>query len=212
MRDPKGTLVALTQLRRLALKSNFRPLGYPIITFPGEGAESAEQEAILAGQHIAKYAGIIVLDRFDPAMVYPLLTLRQNIYTDPQKPIQVSPGVYEINNPAPDSPLLVTTNFSLTYFSVAGEVEGSGRPTWLLIVDSEGMSVLTGWAAGKFDAEKIAKSVKQFDVPSKVNHVKIVIPGLVSGISHQRRKSEGPWLLLKMASRSSLIFPEGDWN
>jgi acetyl-CoA decarbonylase/synthase complex subunit gamma len=206
VRDPKGTLVALTQLRRLALKGNFRPLGFPIITFPGEGAESAQQEAILAGQHIAKYAGIIVLDRFDAATVYPLLTLRQNIYTDPQKPIQVSPGVYEINNPTADSPLLVTTNFSLTYFSVAGEVEGSGRPTWLLIVDSEGMSVLTGWAAGKFDAEKIAKSVKQFDVPSKVAHQRIVIPGLVSGISGELEEELPGWQIL-VGPREAIDIP-----
>ncbi|MBC7262638.1 MAG: acetyl-CoA decarbonylase/synthase complex subunit gamma, partial [Chloroflexi bacterium] len=104
VRDPHGTLVALTQLRRLALKSNFRPLGYPIITFPGEGSNSEEEEAIQAAQHIAKYAGVIVLDHFDPATIYPLMTLRQNIYTDPQKPIQVSPGLYEISNPTPDSP------------------------------------------------------------------------------------------------------------
>jgi acetyl-CoA decarbonylase/synthase complex subunit gamma len=196
VRDPHDTLVALTQLRRLALKSNFRPLGYPIITFPGEGADTPEQEVILAGQHIAKYAGIIVLDHFDAAGMYPLLALRQNIYTDPQKPIQVSPGVYEINNPTADSPLLVTTNFSLTYFSVAGEVEGSGKPTWLLIVDSEGMSVLTGWAAGKFDAEKIAKSVKQFDVASKIHHQKIVIPGLVSGISGELEEELPGWEIM----------------
>jgi acetyl-CoA decarbonylase/synthase complex subunit gamma len=193
VRDTHGSLVALTQLRRLALRSNFRPLGYPIITFPGEKAESVEEETVRAAEHIAKYAGIIVLDDFDPAMIYPLLTLRQNIYTDPQKPIQVTPGLYEINGPQPDSPLLVTTNFSLTYFSVAGEVEGSGRPTWLLIVDSEGMSVLTGWAAGKFDAAKIAKSVQQFNVPSKVSHKKLVIPGLVATLSGELEEELPGW-------------------
>ena len=112
---------------------------------------------MLASQFIGKYAGFIVLDHFEPAVIYSLLTLRQNIYTDPQKPIQVSPGLYEIGEPDKDSPLLVTTNFSLTYFSVAGEVEGSGRSAWLLVADSEGLSVLTAWAAGKFDAEAIAK-------------------------------------------------------
>jgi len=206
VRDAHATLVLLTQLRRMALKSNFRALGYPIATFPGEGTESEEDEAILAGQHIAKFAGVIVLDRFDPATVYPLLALRQNIYTDPQKPIQVSPGVYEVNNPTPDSPLLVTTNFSLTYFSVAGEVEGSGKPTWLLIVDAEGMSVLTGWAAGKFDAEKIAKSVKQFDVLSKISHQKIVIPGLVSGISGELEEELPDWEIL-VGPREAIHIP-----
>ena len=212
-RKPHDTLVVLTQLRRLALKSNFRPLGYPIVTFPGEGFESEEDEVVLAAQHIAKYAGVIVLDHFDPATIYPLLTLRQNIYTDPQKPIQVSPGLYEVNNPTPDSPLLVTTNFSLTYFSVAGEVEGSGKPSWLLIADAEGMSVLTGWAAGKFDAEKIAKSVKQFDVPGKISHKKIVIPGLVSVISGELEEELPGWDIL-VGPREALDIPAylKTWN
>jgi acetyl-CoA decarbonylase/synthase complex subunit gamma len=206
LRDLKGSLAAQTQLRRLALKSNFRPLGYPIVAFPGEGADSREEEAIQAAQHIAKYAGIVILDHFDPATVYPLLTLRLNIFTDPQKPIQVSPGLYEISNPQTDSPLLVTTNFSLSYFSVAGEVEGSGKPTWLLVCDSEGMSVLTGWAAGKFDAEKIAKSVQQFGVPSKVSHKKIVIPGLVSTISGELEEELPGWEIL-VGPREAIHIP-----
>ena len=212
-RDLHGSLVALTQVRRLALKSNFRPLGHPIVSFPGEKADSAEQEAIQAVQHIAKYAGIIVLDHFDPATIYPLLTLRLNIYTDPQKPIQVSPGLYEISSPQPESPLLVTTNFSLTYFSVAGEVEGSGRPAWLLVVDSEGMSVLTGWAAGKFDAEKIAKSVQQFGIPGKIGHKKIVIPGLVSTISGDLEEELPGWEIL-VGPREAIHIPAylKTWN
>jgi acetyl-CoA decarbonylase/synthase complex subunit gamma len=182
-RGMADSLAAFTQIRRLALTKNFRPLGYPIIAFPGEEAESPEEEAIIAGQHVAKYGGIVVLDHFDPAVAYVLLTLRLNIYTDPQKPIQVSPGIYEIGDPGPNSPLLVTTNFSLTYFSVAGELDGSGVPSWLLIADAEGMSVLTAWAAGNFDAETIAKATKAFDVESKVSHRKIIIPGYVSVIS-----------------------------
>lgn len=192
-RDAHHSLVNSTLLRRLALKSNFRPLGHPIIAFPGESANSPEQEVVQAAQDIAKYAGVIVLDHFHPAAIYPLLALRQNIYTDPQKPIQVSPGLYEISNPTPDSPLLVTTNFSLTYFSVAGEIEGCGKPAWLLIVDAEGMSVLTGWAAGKFDAVRIAKSVQQFGVADKISHKKIVIPGLVSTISGELEEELAGW-------------------
>jgi len=190
------SLQALTKLRRAAIKKNFRPAGYPPITFPGEGAETPEEEALLAAQHIAKYAGFIVLDHFDPAALYTLLTLRQNIYTDPQKPIQVSPGLYEIGDPTPESPLLVTTNFSLTYFSVAGEVEGSGRPAWLLICDSEGMSVLTSWAAGKFDAETIAKAVNTMGVTEKVSHRKIVIPGFVATISGELEEELPGWEIL----------------
>jgi acetyl-CoA decarbonylase/synthase complex subunit gamma len=212
VRDPHSTLVTLTQLRRLALKG-FRLLGYPIITFPGEGAKSETEETIQAAQHIAKYAGIIVLDHFDPASAYPLLTLRQNIYTDPQKPIQVSPGLYEIGGPKPDAPLLVTTNFSLTYFSVAGEVEGSGKPAWLLIVDSEGMSVLTGWAAGKFDAERIAKAVKQFDVPNKISHKKLVLPGLVATLSGELEEELPGWEI-RVGPREAIDIPSylKTWN
>ena len=200
------SLAALTQLRRLALKKNFRLLGFPVITFPGEGSDSVEEETILAAQHIAKYAGFIVLDHFDPASAYPLLTLRQNIYTDPQKPIQVSPGLYEINDPKPESPLLVTTNFSLTYFSVAGEAENSGLPTWLLIADAEGMSVLTAWAAGKFDAEKIAKSVNTMGVLEKVGHKRIVIPGFVSTISGELEEELPNWEIL-VGPREAIDIP-----
>jgi len=145
--EPKGYLDSLetfTILRRLAL-NNFRSLGYPLIGFAG-GKEGVD-ETLLAGQYIAKYAGFIVLDSFEPASLYALLVLRENIYTDPQKPIQVQPGIYEINQPDGDAPLMVTTNFSITYFSVANEVEGSGWPGWLLVADAEGMSVLTAWAA-----------------------------------------------------------------
>lgn len=192
-RSLNDTLCNFTVLRRLALKKNFRPLGYPLIGFPGEEADSFEGEVIAAAQQIAKYGGIVVMDHFSPEAAYILLTERLNIYTDPQKPIQVNPGLYDFGTPSTDSPLLVTTNFSLTYFSVAGEVEASGTPTWLLITDAEGMSVLTAWAAGKFDAERIAKAVKTFDVPDKVSHKKIVIPGLVSTISGELEEELPGW-------------------
>jgi len=192
-RDLATSLSQVTQLRRLALKKSFRPLGYPIITFPGEVADSEEGEIVAATQYIAKYAGIIVMDHFDPAVAYPLLTLRLNIYTDPQKPISVDPGIYEFNSPTADSPLLTTTNFSLTYFSVAGELDGSGLPAWLLICDAEGMSVLTAWAAGKFDAETIAKSVKNFGAGDKIAHKKITLPGHVAVLSGELEEELPGW-------------------
>ncbi|MEZ4582927.1 MAG: hypothetical protein R3A10_15040 [Caldilineaceae bacterium] len=136
-------------------------------------------------QQIAKYAGFVVLDRFSPELAYALLVLRQNIFTDPQKPIQVQPGLYEINDPTADSPLMVTTNFSITYFSVANEVDSSGMPGWLLVADAEGMSVLTAWAAGKFDASTIAKAVKDTGVTDKLAHRRIVIPGQVAVLSSE---------------------------
>jgi acetyl-CoA decarbonylase/synthase complex subunit gamma len=200
------SLSALTRIRRAAIKKNFRPLGYPVITFPGEGTEGVEQEAMLASQFINRYASAIVLDHFDPASLYSLLTLRQNIYTDPQKPIQVTPGLYEIGAPKADAPLLVTTNFSLTYFSVAGEVEGSGKPAWLLVADSEGMSVLTAWAAGKFDAERIAKAVKAAEVPDKLDHQSIVIPGFVATISGELEEELAGWEI-KVGPREAIGIP-----
>jgi len=195
-RDLSTSLSQLTQLRRLALKKNFRPLGYPIIAFPGEVADSTEAEIVATTQYIAKYAGIIVMDHFDPAVAYPLLTLRLNIYTDPQKPISVDPGIYEFNSPTPDSPLLVTTNFSLTYFSVAGELDGGGMPAWLLICDAEGMSVLTAWAAGKFDAETIAKAAKTYGAGDKVAHKKITLPGHVAVLSGELEEELPGWEIL----------------
>ncbi len=189
----KDSLEQLTIVRRLALRKNFRPLGYPIITFPGA---TGTDETLLAAEHIAKYAGFIVLETFDPASLYPLLVLRQNIYTDPQKPIQVQPGIYEINNPDTTSPVMVTTNFSITYFAVANEVEGSGWPAWLVVADAEGMSVLTAWAAGKFDAERIAKSIKTFGVDQKVGHKKVMIPGQVAVLSGELEEELPGWEIM----------------
>ncbi len=198
-------LIRNTQIRRLALKKNFRPLGYPIIAFPGD-LEDRAMEVIMAAQSIAKYAGFIVLDHFAPETAYPLLVLRENIYTDPQKPIQVQPGLYEINDPSPDDPVLVTTNFSITYFSVANEVEGSGLPAWLLVADAEGMSVLTAWAAGKFDAERIAKSVKQFNVADKVSHKRIVLPGHVAVLSGELEEELPDWEI-RVGPREAVDLP-----
>jgi acetyl-CoA decarbonylase/synthase complex subunit gamma len=208
--DPGGrsfspALTYGTQIRRLSLKKNFRPLGYPLISFPGDSGD-AGKESMLAAQAITKYAGFIVIDHFNPASIYPLLVLRQNIYTDPQKPIQVQPGLYEINSPKPEDPLLVTTNFSITYFSVANEVEGSGIPAWLLVTDAEGMSVLTAWAAGKFDAERIAKAVKEFNVADKTSSKRIVLPGHVAVLSGELEEELPGWEI-RVGPREAVDIP-----
>ena len=200
------SLAVMTHIRRLALKENLRALGYPVITFPGEGAVSPLDEVTLAGQQIAKYAGFVVLDHFTPASAYALLVLRANIYTDPQKPIQVEPGVYPINNPGPDAPLMVTTNFSITYFSVANEVESSGLPGWLLVTDAEGMSVLTAWAAGKFDAERIAKAVKESGASGKINHKQVILPGHVAVLMGELEEELPGWEI-KVGPREAVDLP-----
>lgn len=206
LRSFGGSLQALTQLRRLALKKGFRPLGYPIITFPYLGAADPALETLLAGQQIAKYAGFVVLSRFNPADVYPLLVLRANLFTDPQKPIQVEPGIYPINKPSLEAPVLVTTNFSITYFAVANEMESSGLPAWLLVADAEGMSVLTAWAAGKFDAEKIAKTVKTTGIAEKVSHRKVVIPGHVAVLMGELEEELPGWQI-KVGPREAVDLP-----
>jgi acetyl-CoA decarbonylase/synthase complex subunit gamma len=204
-RDLGSGLALGTTIRRLSIKKNFRPLGFPVITFPGD-AEDPSMESVLATQAISKYAGFIVLDHFNPALIYPLLVLRQNIYTDPQKPIQVQPGIYEINAPKPTDPVLVTTNFSITYFSVANEVEGSGLPAWLLVTDAEGMSVLTAWAAGKFDAERIAKAVKGFNVADKVTRKRVVLPGHVAVLSGELEGELPDWEI-RVGPREAVDLP-----
>ncbi|MCX7851321.1 MAG: acetyl-CoA decarbonylase/synthase complex subunit gamma [Caldilineales bacterium] len=205
VRDFAGHLTLSTLIRRLALKKNFRPLGYPLIAFPAAAGDPAV-ELMLAAQAILKYAGFVVIDHFAPEAVYPLLVLRQNIYTDPQKPIQVQPGLYEINNPKPEDPVLVTTNFSITYFSVANEVEGSGLPAWLVVADAEGMSVLTAWAAGKFDAERIAKDVKRFGVADRVSRRRLVIPGHVAVLSGELEGELPDWEI-RVGPREAVDLP-----
>jgi acetyl-CoA decarbonylase/synthase complex subunit gamma len=188
-RDFGASLTALTQIRRTAIKASCQPLGFPVIAFPDE-------DVLLAAQQIAKYASIVVLDSFDQAAVYSLITLRLNIYTDPQKPIQMAPGIYQVGTPDDQSPLGVTTNFSLTYFSVAGEFEAAGYPSWLLVCDTEGLSVLTSWAAGKFDAVRIGRAVKASGIGDKVGHKKLIIPGGVAIIKGELEDELPGWTIM----------------
>jgi acetyl-CoA decarbonylase/synthase complex subunit gamma len=214
VRDFAGSLVTMTQIRRLALQKRFEPLGYPVITFPGEGTPSLDEEAVMAAQHIAKYGGIVVLDHFTPALALSLITLRLNIYTDPQKPIQMKPGLYQIGEPKADSPLCVTTNFSLTYFSIAGELEGAGWSSWLLVCDTEGLSVLTAWSAGKFDADKIAKTVKGENAAEKVSHRNVIIPGGVAVLRGELEEELPDWKIMVGPREAMLVggYLKENWN
>jgi acetyl-CoA decarbonylase/synthase complex subunit gamma len=180
-----------TILRRSALKKNFKPFGYPLLALlHGDGLHDWLASASLL---LCKYASIIVLPEYDRALLCALLTLRQNIYTDTQKPIQVDAKVYPVGEPTPDSPVFVTTNFSLTYFIVSGEIENSGISAHLLVVDTEGQSVLTSWAAGKFGGEKIAKFIKDIKLEEDVKTRKIVIPGFVAQISGDLEEHLAGW-------------------
>lgn len=178
-------------IRRSALEKKNKALGYPTIVYPFELTDVPIKESVIAGIFVAKYAGIIVMKNVEPESLFPLLILTQNIYTDPQRPMSVEEKIYPIGNPDEKSPVLITTNFSLTYFLVSGEVEGSKVPTWLLIMDVEGQSVLTSWAAGKFIAEEIAKFIKRCKIEEKVSHKNLVIPGYVAQISGELEDESG---------------------
>jgi acetyl-CoA decarbonylase/synthase complex subunit gamma len=192
-----------TILRRSALRQSYKPFGYPLFTH----IDGKDKNEILtnACMQMCKYGSIILLPEYDTAMLYTLFTLRQNIYTDPQKPIQVDPKVYPIGDPTPESPVFVTTNFSLTFFMVSGEIENSGISAHLVIADTEGQSVLTAWAAGKFDGEKIAKFIKDIKVEDQVKTRKIVIRGYVWQISGDLEDSLPGWEVIVGSQEASDI-------
>ncbi|MGD8226859.1 MAG: acetyl-CoA decarbonylase/synthase complex subunit gamma [Desulfobacteraceae bacterium] len=192
-------------IRRAPLKAGNRSLGFPTITFPCEMASNLDVEAVIASMLIAKYAGIVVLSDFRGDSLFPLLLERLNIYTDPQRPMTVTQGIYEIGGPDENSPVLVTTNFSLTYFIVSGEVEGSRIPSWLLIMDTEGLSVMTAWAAGKFAGDVVGTFVKKCGIADKVAHKKIVIPGYAAAISGDMEEELPDWEVIIGPRDASLI-------
>ncbi len=181
-REVKPALQDMVALRRAALKAGNRSVGFPTIAFPCEMTSNKDMEALIAGMYVAKYGGIIVLSDLETEVMFPLMLERLNIFTDPQRPMTVTEGIYEIGNPDENSPVLVTTNFALTYFIVSGEVESSKVPSWLLIKDSEGLSVLTAWAAGKFSGDDVGVFVKKCGIADKVKHTELIIPGYAASI------------------------------
>ncbi len=180
--------------RRAALKDALKPLGYPTLRFVDSG--NVLDDTIEAVTELAKYGGICVLPQFDTAQMAALMTLRLNLYTDPQKPIQVEPKAYSIGEPKPDSPVFVTTNFSLTYFIVSGEIENCGLSAWLVVPECEGLSVLTAWAAGKFSGAGIAKFIKGIGLEQQVSRRDLVIPGYVAQISGELEENLPGWKVI----------------
>ncbi|MDY6822896.1 MAG: acetyl-CoA decarbonylase/synthase complex subunit gamma [Thermodesulfobacteriota bacterium] len=181
-REVKQGLEDQVAIRRAALKAGNKSLGFPTIGLANEMAANKEVETMVASMFIAKYGSIVVLSDFSGDTVFPLLLERLNIFTDPQRPMTVVEGIYEIGNPDENSPVLVTTNFALTYFIVSGEIENSKVPAWLLIKDSEGLSVLTAWAAGKFAGDDVGAFVKKCGIMDKVKHQELIIPGYAAPI------------------------------
>lgn len=177
--------------RRAALRDNYKPLGYTFLRFVD--AEDMADATVEAVNEISKYGGICVLPSFDPAQLSALMTLRLNLYTDPRKPIQVEPKVYAVGEPARDSLIFLTTNFSLTYFIVSSEIENSGISAWLVVPECEGMSVLTAWAAGKLSGASVGKFCQEIGLEDQVARREIIIPGLVSQISGDIEESMPGW-------------------
>jgi acetyl-CoA decarbonylase/synthase complex subunit gamma len=192
-RDLRNVFTDQVGIRRGALIGGERALGFPTITFPCEMTTDPMEEALVASTMIGKYAGIAVLSDLQGESLFPLLVQRMNIFTDPQRPMATSEGIYEINNPDENSPILITTNFSLTYFIVSGEIENSRVPSWLLVMDTEGLSVLTAWAAGKFAADAIGIFMKKSGIFDKVKHQKVIIPGYAAGISGELEEELPDW-------------------
>jgi acetyl-CoA decarbonylase/synthase complex subunit gamma len=194
-------LVMSTIHRRLALKKNFRPLGYATLT---SLENVTENDATYAAVATSKYSGILILKDLEPWKMYPMFTFRQNIYTDPQVPIQVKQDLYAINNPDENSPLLFTTNFSLTYFTVQGDIEGSKVPSWLQVVNTEGLSVMTAFAADKLTPDMVIKALEESGVSSKITHNKIIIPGMVSRMSGKLNEKSGREVIVGPRDSSQL--------
>ncbi len=171
-------LAKLTQLRRLALEKNFRAVGYPVMV--SVTGSDPFLETAYAAMFVCKYASLIVIDGAERSQLLPILTARQNIFTDPQVPNAVEAKLYKVGEPTPQSPVLVTTNFALTYFTVEGEVENSRVPAYISVVDTGGLGVLNAYADDKLTAEAIVKAVKGSGVMDQVAHKKLIIPGLVA--------------------------------
>jgi len=177
----KETFANAVLVRRTAIKDGDRTFGYPSIVNLGVLCNHDEHlETALAAMFVVKYGSIIVMDKVGYAEALPLYGLRQNIFTDPQKPMKVAPGIYPINGAGPDDPCALTVDFALTYFLVSGELERSKVPVNLLITDASGMSVLTAWAAGKFSSTSVKKFFDEFDIASKINNRTLIIPGKVA--------------------------------
>jgi len=210
--DPAAALEFLTLTRRAALKA-FRPLGYPALA--RAWSDDPSQQSVEACHYVSKYAGIVVLSVDGPEYVLPVLTMRQSVYIDPQKPVQVEAKLYDVGEPDDKAPLLVTTNFSLTFYSVLGEVEASRVPARVLAVDTEGTSVLTAWAADKFGAEQIKKAMDTTGALEKLEepYRRLVIPGFVAVISGELEEEIGCGVIVGPKEATGIpAFLKNEWR
>jgi len=179
--SPRQKLYDLSKIRALALKKTFRPLGYPTLSFVADGDDDAQLASAIG--LICKYASIVVVDTVRQYALLPMLTTMMNVFSDPQKPVQVEPKVYPIGEPDENAPLMFTTNFSLTYYTVESDVEASRVPSYILVVDTEGTSVLTAYSGDKLNEKTVADAMAKYNVEGLVKHRKLIIPGYVAVMS-----------------------------
>ena len=192
--NAKETLANAVNVRRTALKQEDRTFGYPsIVNLTKVAAGDARLQTALASMFVEKYASIIVMDGMSYAQALPLYGLRQNIFTDPQKPMKVEAKIYPINGADENSPCALTVDFALTYFLVSGELERSGQPINLIITDASGMSVLTAWAAGKLSSSSIKKTFDELDIANKIKNRTLVIPGKVAVMKGEIQEKLPEW-------------------
>ncbi|ADC64906.1 CO dehydrogenase/acetyl-CoA synthase delta subunit, TIM barrel [Ferroglobus placidus DSM 10642] len=183
----KGTFERVIQLRRTAILGEDKDVAYPIMITPiaawaleADEVSKAYWETVIASIFIVKYGDVMILHCLEPYAIMPIVTLRYNIYTDPRTPVQVEPGLREINNPSPDDPVFITTNFALTYYTVESDLTSGNIKGWLLVLDTEGLGVEVSVAGGQFTAAKVKDLIKETKIEEKVNHRYLIIPGLAA--------------------------------
>jgi acetyl-CoA decarbonylase/synthase complex subunit gamma len=209
--SPQDQLYGLSRMRVLSLKKVFRPLGYPTISFVT--GPDADSQVASATSLICKYSGIVVVDTVEPYALLPVLTAVMNIFTDPQKPVQVEPKIYPIGEPDESSPVMFTTNFSLTYYTVESDVEASRVPSYILVVDTEGTSVLTAYSGDKLNEKTVADAMVKYGVEKLVKHRKLIIPGYVAVMSGKLEEATN-WEVLVGPRECSMLpkYLQEIWN
>ncbi len=198
----RDQLYNLSKIRALALKKTFRPLGYPTMSFVPEG--DADAQIACGTSLICKYSSIVVVNTAEPYAFLSMLTARMNVFSDPQKPIQVEPKIYPIGEPDENAPLMFTTNFSLTYYTVESDVEASRVPSYILVVDTEGTSVLTSYSGDKLNEKTVADAMTKFEAENLVKHRKLIIPGYVAVMSGKLEEATN-WEIMVGPRESSMI-------